>query len=171
VTSNKETGALISIPQLQLVTTAADGDACIVEELIELEDIQLDSYGYHKLTVVLTYGEAGQPSATVETTFGVTVIPAPLAVLPPIVTLVCAGLTQNVMVSLFLGISVGATFLNNYNPVAGVLRTLDTYLPLALGCEDHAKVVLFTIAIGGMVGILIRSGGAAGLAQKVQTHA
>jgi hypothetical protein len=172
VTSNKESGPVYEMDDLVLVEE--DGkqpfEACLVKELIEMEDITLDSYGYHKLNVVLSYGVVGEESATVATTFGVTVIPAPLSLLPPLVTLILAGWTHNVMFSLFLGITVGATFLNEYNPAAGLLRTLDTYLPGALGTEDHAKVVLFTLFIGGMVGILVRSGGAAGLAEKVIVH-
>jgi hypothetical protein len=165
VTSNKESGPVF-IDDVVLVEEDGN-EGCIVKELIEMNDIKLDSYGYHKLDVVLSYGVVGEESETVATTFGVTVIPAPLSLLPPLITLILAGWTHNVMFSLFLGIAVGATFLNDYNPAAGLLRTLDTYLPGALGTEDHAKVVLFTLFIGGMVGILVRSGGAAGLAEKV----
>jgi Na+/H+ antiporter NhaC len=43
------------------------------------------------------------------------------------------------------------------------MRTLDTYLIQALADSDHVAIVLFSLILGGMVGIVARSGGTRGL--------
>lgn len=53
-----------------------------------------------------------------------------------------------------------------YNPGTALLRSLDTYWSVALGGGSHAAVVLFTLFLGGLIGVVQRSGGANGLANS-----
>jgi Na+/H+ antiporter NhaC len=83
-----------------------------------------------------------------------------------------ALITKQVLLSLFCGIWLGAVFtLGVYNPFTGFLRTVDTYLIRAITDPDHMSIVLFTMTLGGMVGIVSRSGGTHGIVQAMARRA
>jgi len=86
-----------------------------------------------------------------------------LSILPPLVAIALALLFRQVIIALLAGIWLGATFIYFGNPALGLLRTLDTYLIQALTDSDHVAIVLFSLILGGMVGIVARSGGTRGL--------
>ena len=98
-------------------------------------------------------------------------IPGYLGILPPFLTLFLSILTQNVLLGLFSGVLLGATFQNHYNPIVGLLRTLDTYIPKAVADVDHAVVLLFCWTLSGLVVVVSKSGGSAGLAEVVMKRA
>ncbi len=80
-------------------------------------------------------------------------------------------LTRQVILSLFLGVWLGAIFLCSGNPLLAFMRSLDTYALGALADSDHASIVLFTLLLGGMVGVISRAGGGQGLALWVTRFA
>jgi len=100
-------------------------------------------------------------------------LPGVLSLAPPLLAILLALLTRHVVLSLFCGVWVGATFLSGMNPLAGFLRSLDTYFRNSLADPDHASIVIFSLCLGGMVGIVARSGGlhaiAAVMARKART--
>lgn len=91
-----------------------------------------------------------------------------ISLLPPVVTLVASVALKQVMLAMLLGIWSGAMILSGGNPVVAALRTFDTYVVQALACQDHAGVILFTTLLGGMLGLVQKSGGALGLAGLVK---
>jgi Na+/H+ antiporter NhaC len=86
-------------------------------------------------------------------------LPGVLSITPPLLAIVLALVTRHVVLSLFCGIWLGATFLAGLNPLLGFLRSLDRYFKDSLGDPDHAAIVIFSLCLGGMVGIVARSGG------------
>lgn len=86
-------------------------------------------------------------------------LPGVLSITPPLLAIALALLTRHVVLSLFCGVWLGATFIAGLNPLSGFLRSLDTYFKNALGDPDHAAIVIFSLCLGGMVGIIARSGG------------
>jgi Na+/H+ antiporter NhaC len=86
-----------------------------------------------------------------------------LSILPPLIAIALALLFRQVIIALLAGIWLGATFLYFGNPALGLMRTLDTYLIQALADADHVAIVLFTLILGGMVGLISRSGATRGL--------
>ena len=90
-------------------------------------------------------------------------IPGVLALLPPLLAIALALIFRQVLLSLFCGVWLGATFLVGYNPFLGFLRVLDHYLMNALADHKHASIILFSLTLGGMVGLIARSGGAQGI--------
>lgn len=90
-----------------------------------------------------------------------------VSILPPVVAIGLALLLRQVMIALLCGVWLGATLLSGGNALTGLLRTLDTYLIGALADKDHAYVVIFSLLLGGMVGIIGKSGGTAGLVAKL----
>lgn len=45
-----------------------------------------------------------------------------------------------------------------YNPLAGLLRTFDTYFVGSFTTREHAAVILFTFLLGGLIGLVQKSG-------------
>eukprot|EP00966_Prymnesium_polylepis_P066830 1551462-Prymnesium_polylepis.1 len=72
------------------------------------------------------------------------------------------------MLAMLFGIWCGALLVNGGNPIIAALRVFDTYTLQALADPDHAGVVLFTVLLGGTIGLVQKSGGALGLANMVK---
>lgn len=94
-------------------------------------------------------------------------IPGWLSILPPLIAILLALLTREVISSLFIGIWVGATFVFSYNPFFGFLRTLDKYILGALADSAHSAIVIFSICLGGMIGVINRTGGMQGIVEMI----
>ncbi|MEC9488000.1 MAG: Na+/H+ antiporter NhaC family protein [Halanaerobium sp.] len=94
-----------------------------------------------------------------------------VSLLPPVIALILAWWSREVLVSLFVGILLGATILAGYNPLTGFLRTLDTYVVQSLADSWNAAVLLFLLSLGGMVGIISRMGASRALADYVAERA
>ncbi len=94
-------------------------------------------------------------------------MPAWLSILPPLLAIGLAIVLREVVVALVAGVWLGATFVNGYDPFIGLLRTADTYAVGALADGDHASIVIFSLLLGGMIGVIARSGGALGMAELV----
>ena len=90
-----------------------------------------------------------------------------LSILPPLLAILLAFITKQVLVSLFLGIFIGATMLNGWNPFYGFLRTMDNYLVGSLADSWNAAIIIFLLAIGGMVGVVNKMGGTIAVAKAL----
>ncbi|MCB2198199.1 Na+/H+ antiporter NhaC family protein [bacterium] len=89
------------------------------------------------------------------------------SLLPPLVAIGLALLLREVVGSLLLGILVGTFLLNPGHPFRALLAIPVDLLPQALADTGHASIVIFSLLLGGMVGIMARSGGMAGLVQAL----
>jgi Na+/H+ antiporter NhaC len=98
-------------------------------------------------------------------------MPGLLSILPPLFAILVAIAFRQALVALLAGIWLGALFIHGYNPITALLRTFDTYLPRTLVDGGHAAIILFTVALGGMVGILARSGGTRALVEAISRRA
>lgn len=93
-------------------------------------------------------------------------LPGWVCLVPPAVAIALSLSTRQVLPSLFLGVVAGATLLApGLDPVAGLARSLDRYVVGALADADHMAIVIFSLALGGLVGIMTRSGGTQGLVE------
>ncbi len=90
-----------------------------------------------------------------------------VSILPPLVAIVLAFVTEQVLLSLFIGVFLGATMLNNWNPFYGLLRSMDHYLVGSLADPDSASVIIFLLAIGGMIGLVNKMGGTLAIAESL----
>ena len=98
-------------------------------------------------------------------------IPPFLSVLPPIITLILAVITKQVIPSLFVGIWSGAFFNCGYNPIVSFCNTFSIYFVDAMALNNHTPVVLFALVLGGVLELVDKSGGATGLAKIAQKFA
>ncbi|ETL85287.1 hypothetical protein L917_15123 [Phytophthora nicotianae] len=97
-------------------------------------------------------------------TTSVVVSPGWVSLLPPLVTLIMSAVLGQVTVSLLAGIWCGAIIVSNGDPFTAFLRTFDQYWVNAFTVDDHAGVLLFTIVLGGTIGVVQKGGGGHGLA-------
>ncbi len=119
------------------------------------------------LTVIAS---AGGESATVD----VRVLPGIVSLLPALTAIGIALLIRNVIPALLVGIWLGATAVISFTPAGagqGLLNTFQVYVADALADGDHAAVILFTMMIGGMVGIITRNGGMMSVVEHVVSRA
>ncbi len=93
-----------------------------------------------------------------------------IAILPPLLTIVVALAFKRVIPALFLGIWMGAWAINDFGLVGiwtGLLDTFQVFVANALSNPDHSAIVLFSMMIGGMVGIISRNGGMQGIVNYI----
>ena len=86
--------------------------------------------------------------------------------LPPVVAIAIALIFRSVIPALFIGIWCGASILNGWGLTSiwtAFLDSFDTHLVNAIADADRVRVLLFTMMLGGMIGILGRNGGMRGI--------
>jgi Na+/H+ antiporter NhaC len=89
-----------------------------------------------------------------------------VSILPPLLAISFALVTKRVLPALFLAIWLGAWLINGLSPTGlwtSMLDTFQVYVLNALTDSGHAAVILFSLMIGGMVGIISRNGGMQGI--------
>lgn len=102
------------------------------------------------------------------------VIPGWVSITPPILAIFIALTLRNVIPALLIGVWLGATALRSFTPVGilgGLLDSFQLYVTEALADADHAAIILFSLMIGGMVGIITRNGGMASIVRMMVTRA
>ncbi len=99
------------------------------------------------------------------------VLPGWLSVVPPLVAILLALVFKDVLVALALGVFSGALFLHGWNPFVAFARAIDQFLVPALADESHAAILIFSTLLGGMVGVIGRSGGTHGIVDALTPFA
>ena len=102
--------------------------------------------------------------------FELRLIPGWLTLLPPLLAILLALLFRQVVPALLAGVWIGAWTVSG-GPFSGALRTIDGYIVSSLGNADHVAIVVFTLLLGGMVGVISRSGGTLGLVEVLARRA
>ncbi len=95
-------------------------------------------------------------------------LPGWTSLLPPLVAILMALLVREVVTSLFVGVWLGALLYAGLDPFAAFLRTMDRFVVPALADPDHASIIVFSFLLGGMVGVMSRSGGTRGIVEAVR---
>jgi len=93
-----------------------------------------------------------------------------LSILPPILAIVLAIATRQVIISLFIAVWVGATFLHA-NPIDGFFRSVDTYVLESAADPWYAAILIFTMIIAGTLGLVTKAGGAQAIAEALASKA
>jgi Na+/H+ antiporter NhaC len=137
-------------------TTLAAG-----EQGLELPDLGIPT-GRHTVALEAA-GERAEAA--------VRALPGWLSVLPPLVAIGLALIFKDVVIALFAGLFTGALTLNGWNPIAAFARSGDQFLAPALTNPDHAKILIFSTLLGGMVGIVSKSGGSHGIVERLAPYA
>lgn len=126
-----------------------------------LTDVRLPAAGTYD--VVVMDGESRWE-------FTIRAVPGWLTILPPIIAIVMALIFRQVIIALFAGVWLGAFIVNDYNPVRGFFYVIDHYTIDSLAGNsgaDHVAISIFTLMLGGMVGVFSRIGGTGGIVDQI----
>ncbi len=127
-----------------------------------LEDV-VSQYAKEKLIILNAAGEELASKA-------VEGIPAWLAILPSLLAIAIALAIRQVIPALFLGIWVGAALVYGLSITGlwfGLLDTVSVYGLEAVSDGGHASIIIFSMMIGGMVGIIAKNGGTMGIVSAI----
>jgi Na+/H+ antiporter NhaC len=144
------TGVTLHVDEQRLQAAAADDGAA------SFTDVVVHSAGSTELAVFVSGNNATQQDLRV--------LPGWVSVLPPLLAILMALLLRNVIPALLVGIWLGAAALQSFTPrgiFVGLLDSFQVFVVGALANADHAAIILFSMMIGGMVGIITRNGGMA----------
>lgn len=116
--------------------------------------------------LMLTQVAFGDDGEDVEKYYGV------LSLVTPFIAIVLSFITKQVVLSLATAVFVGATIINGGNIFHGFLRMCDTYFVGTVADSWNASLMLFILAVGGMIAVMSRMGGmqamALAMAKKAQ---
>ena len=170
--------ALSGVPMTYTVSAAVPGESVSItvdgdsysasadeNGQAEFTDISVDAAGQASVTA-----SAGGKSASVN----VRVIPGWVSVLPAVMAIAIALTLRNVIPALLLGLWLGATALQSFSVKGaglGLLDAFQVFVKGALADSDRASIILFTMMIGGMVGIITRNGGMASIVLAIVSKA
>jgi Na+/H+ antiporter NhaC len=93
-----------------------------------------------------------------------------VSILPPLLAIVMALAFKRVIPALFAGILLGAWLIEGLTLAGlwnGLLASFATYVLNSVSDRDNAAIVLFSLMIGGMVGIISRNGGMQGVVNVI----
>ncbi|MBR3756496.1 MAG: Na+/H+ antiporter NhaC family protein, partial [Firmicutes bacterium] len=94
-----------------------------------------------------------------------------LSLVTPIIAIVLSFITKQVVLSLATAVFVGATIVNNGNPFEGFLRTCDTFFVNTVTDSWNATLMLFILAVGGMIAVMSKMGGMQAMALAMAKRA
>ena len=144
--------------QAHTATADADGKA-------NFKDVVIGERGIATITAT---------SVTATASSDLRVIPGWVSVLPAVLAIVIALTLRNVIPALLLGLWVGATALQSFTLEGigrGLLDSFQVFVTGAIADFDRASIILFTMMIGGMVGIITRNGGMASIVRAIVSRA
>ena len=95
--------------------------------------------------------------------------PSWYSILPPIIAIVLAIWTKQVILSLFAGIWMGFTLLNGFNPLLGATEGVNGLIHVFSDAGD-TRVVLFTLLIGSLIATIEHSGGVRGFVHFLESR-
>ena len=101
-----------------------------------------------------------------------------LSILPALLAIGIALISRQVVPSLFFGVALGAWMTYGLSITGiwyGLLSTMQVYILEALvppdGDKGHISIVIFTLMMGGLIGIIYRNGGAHAIADRISSLA
>jgi Na+/H+ antiporter NhaC len=93
-----------------------------------------------------------------------------VSILPPVASIIIALLFRSVIPALFFGIWIGSFAILGFNfrvVWQSFLDVIATYVKSALANADHAAIIIFSLMIGGLVGIISKNGGMYGVVNSL----
>lgn len=150
--------------------TIAPDDFAPADDGVRVEADVSDVVAPERGTVTMRLSQDGETITEVTTQS----ISGWLSVLPALLAIVIALVTRQVIPSLFLGVLIGAWMTYGLSITGlwyGLLDTMQVYVLEALvppdGGKFHMQVVVFTLMMGGMIGIIYTNGGAQAIAARI----
>jgi tetracycline resistance efflux pump len=89
-----------------------------------------------------------------------------LSILPPVSAIILALITRQVYLSLFFGIWLGWTILSDWNPLLGLINSIEA-ITNVFKESSNTKVIIFSALIGALIALTQRSGGVQGFVNLI----
>lgn len=96
--------------------------------------------------------------------------PGIATLLPPLLAILMALIFRQVVIALFAGVWLGAFLINDYATLRSFFYVVDHYVVDSLsgdGGAEHVSIGIFTLLLGGMVGVFSRIGGTQGVVNAI----
>ncbi len=151
---------LLESPDHSVRTIVGQVQGAVAESEIHLPVIRFAKSGTYRLK---------EPISGWQISFRV--VPGWLSLLPPLMAILFALIFRQVILALFSGIWLGATFVFGYNPGLGFLYSLTEYIGKAPANEERMAILIFSMALGGMVGVISKAGGTRGIVESLKHFA
>ncbi|WP_100010449.1 Na+/H+ antiporter NhaC family protein [Lentibacillus sediminis] len=90
-----------------------------------------------------------------------------LSLLPPVIAIVLALLTRNVIPALFAGVWLGATMMHDWNPFMGLYASFKDFIIPNVGDPWSATVLIYCGLFGVLIAFLQKTGGAHAIANAI----
>ena len=95
--------------------------------------------------------------------------PSWYSILPPVLAIILAIWTKQVILSLFAGIWIGSTIIAGFNPVTGVAASLDAIIHVFSDAGD-TRVLVFTLLVGSLIATIEHTGGVRGFINFLESR-
>jgi len=92
-----------------------------------------------------------------------------LSILPPLSAIILALITKQVYISLFIGIWLGWTILSNFNPLLGLVNSIDAIINVFKE-PSNTRVIIFSALVGALIALTQRSGGVQGFVNLISNR-
>jgi len=170
--------ALNNVPMVIVVSDVAANAEVLVRVGDQQAAAEADAAGTVTFTEIKvaesgTYeidASSGGDSATSK----VRVLPGWVALVPALTAIAVALIIRSVVPALLIGIWLGATALQSFTLKGAGMGLLDAFQVFVVGAladPGRVAVILFTMMIGGMVGIITRNGGMMSIVHVVVSRA
>ncbi|GGJ87275.1 sodium:proton antiporter [Lentibacillus kapialis] len=90
-----------------------------------------------------------------------------LSLLPPVIAIVLALVSRNVIPALFAGVWLGATMMYGWNPFMGLYASFSDFIIPSVGDPWNATVLIYCGLFGVLIAFLQKTGGAQAIAQAI----
>lgn len=91
-----------------------------------------------------------------------------ISIIPPILAILLALKTRNIILSLFFGLYFGAIALAGWNPIAAFANLIPDFIYEQVASDSNMQSITNLCIIGGFVALISASGGAAAFARTAQ---
>lgn len=95
--------------------------------------------------------------------------PSWYSILPPVIAIILAIWSKQVLLSLFAGIWMGFTIMSGFNPIVGLAAGLEGVIHVFSDAGD-TRVLVFTLLIGSLIATIEHSGGVRGFVHFLETR-
>ncbi|MEQ9570045.1 MAG: Na+/H+ antiporter NhaC family protein, partial [Longimicrobiales bacterium] len=86
---------------------------------------------------------------------------------PPLLAILLALIFREVITALVAGVWLGCLAVAGFDPIQATWRLMDTFIVPAVADADHASIIVFSMLLGGMVGLVSRNGGTMGIVEAL----
>jgi tetracycline resistance efflux pump len=90
-----------------------------------------------------------------------------MSVIPPLLAIILAIITRQVIISLSIGIWIGFCILESVNPISGLALAIEGVINVFSDPSD-TRVLIFTLIIGGLIATIEKVGGVRGFIRLLE---